>query len=108
MKLLKFYSYRQAIGGGTGYEVPGHLAPIVLAGLWAAAEEAGHPRQTVRDNHVVFIMSVTDPNPGRVDMTGEYAFYWSDNSLQTVTRVVAGDGNREHKILTELWTGTLR
>ena len=104
MKVLKFYSYRQAIGGGTGYGVPGHLAELVLAGLWAAAEEAGHPRQSVRDNHVLFIVQVTDPDPGWTDQSGEYAFYWSDGSLRSVSRVVAGDCNTENKILTELWS----
>ena len=104
MKVLKFYSYRQAIGGGIGTQVPGNLAPIVLEGLRSAAEAAGHPRQSVRDNHTLFIVSVTDPDPGRVDMSGEYAYYWSDGSLRSVTRVVAGDCNPEATCLTELWS----
>jgi hypothetical protein len=86
--VTKVYFHREAIGGNKG----GRSYPIPNGCIFAAAlaQLAGHEL----DNHMSFIVK---------QYGEETAFYWSDNVLIECSRLVAGDSNKEHKVLTLLW-----
>jgi len=96
-KVKNFFAYREALGNGKVIE--GVVAPILLEGLRSAAERAGF--ESVRDNHTAWIVEVMDDNWSNVSEL--YAFTWSDSKLRMVERLLAGDCNKSHDILAELW-----
>lgn len=96
-KVKNFFTYREALGNGQVIE--GAIALILLEGLQSAAERAGF--ESVRDNHTAWIVEIMDDRWS--NGSDFYAFTWSDNKLRMVERLLAGDCNKSHDILTELW-----
>lgn len=88
IKLIKHYQYREAIGS-CGHEYDGRTFNeySLAVALWQSVG-------LKLDNHSAIVINVNGV---------EEAWYWSDNTLTKAKRLVAGDGNREKRVLSVVW-----
>jgi hypothetical protein len=87
MKLIHFFPYRNSIGSNAGMYGSIPRGEVFIHALCQALGQQV-------DNHIGMVVSMHGE---------EFGFYWSDGKLFSVTKLVAGDCNKEHNTLEVLW-----